>query len=96
MTKRKRANSTAFAKEERRIKICLGENHPPERDVLNERKKYRDLLYSLSTLREGAVTIKNTGAQIKCSTMKISIGNSNSGLLTEDYIYIYVCVCIHI
>ena len=29
----------AFAKEERRIKICLGENHPPERDLLNERKK---------------------------------------------------------
>lgn len=29
----------AFAREERRIKICLGENHPPERDLLNERKK---------------------------------------------------------
>ena len=86
----------AFAKEERRIKICLGENHPPERDLLNERKKYRDLLYSLSTLREGAMTIKNTGAQIKCSTLKISIGNSNSGLPTEDYIYICVCLCIHI
>ena len=53
-------------------------------------------MYCLSTLREGAVTIKNTGAQIKCSTMKISIGNSNSGLLTEDYIYMCVCVCIHI
>lgn len=80
----------AFAKEERRIKICLGENHPPERDLLNERKKQTDLLYSLSTLREGAVTIKNTGAQIKCRTMKINSGNSNSRLLTEDYIYVRV------
>ena len=82
----------AFAKEGRRIKICLGENHPPERDLLSERKKYRDLLYSLSTLTEGALTIKNTGAQIKCNTMKINSGNSNSRLLTEDYI----CVCVYI
>lgn len=39
MTKRKGKLYGILPKEERRIKICLGENHPPERDLLNERKK---------------------------------------------------------
>lgn len=39
MTKQKRANPMTFAKEERRMKMCWGENHPPEINRFIEWKK---------------------------------------------------------
>ena len=40
---KKRANAVEVAKKEKkkkgRIKMCLGENHPTEIDLLNERRK---------------------------------------------------------